>query len=73
MMSEEAGKEQWEKVFMIVGKQSSDGKHKLEIFEPSGKRITESKLNNRKVDSGINYYSDRVQLYVVIEYPKISE
>ena len=72
-MPENTGEEKWEKVFMIVGKQSSDGRHKLEIFEPSGKRITEGKLSNRRVDSGINYYSDRTQLYAAIDFPKVQK
>ena len=71
-MVENSGEEKWEKLFMIVGKISSEGEHKLEIFEPSGKPISQSELNNRKVDSGINYWENegRVQFYAVIEYLK---
>ena len=47
-MPENTGEEKWEEVFMIVGKQSSDGTHQIEIFEPSGKRISEGKLRQQK-------------------------
>ena len=72
-MPENTEEEKWEKVFMIVGKQSSDGRHKLEIFEASGKRISEGKLSNRRVESGISYYSDRAKLYAIIDFPKVQE
>ena len=72
-MGENTGDEKWEKVFMIVGEQSSDGRHKIEIFEPSGKRISEGKLSNRRVESGISYYSDRTQLYAIVEFPKVQK
>ena len=72
-MAENTGEEKWEKVFMIVGEQSSDGRHKIEIFEPSGKPISEGKLSNRRVESGINNHSDRTQFYAIIEFPKVQE
>ncbi len=72
-MAENTDEEKWEKVFMIVGAQSSEGRHKIEIFEPSGKPISQGKLSNRRVESGINNYSDRTQYYAVIDFPKVQE
>lgn len=71
-MSEAAEKHEWDAMFKFVATTTDDGEHKLEVFESSGRHITKS-TEDRKVDTGINYYPDRVQIWAIVNYAKGSK